>query len=100
MSCSKILRYSPGCGVITALVPDITFKISGTSAEASSNSFVPIDCKPVINVAKATGLAVVIPIPMAAASGFFGRLDKSQLAERVVNSSVDKGKAIIFGECD
>jgi hypothetical protein len=51
-------------------------------------------------VVKAAELVIVIPIPNAAASGFFGRLDNNHLAERVVNSSVDKGKAIIFGECD
>ena len=60
----------------------------------------PIDCKPIISLAKADGLSIVIPIPMGAASGFFGRLDKSQLAEPVVNWSVDNGKAIIFGDCD
>lgn len=53
-----------------------------------------------MNTANALGLAIVIPIPMAAASGLSGRLDNSRFAEPTVNSSVDNGKAIIFGDCD
>lgn len=80
------------------LVPVISFRISGIRAEASNNNFVSIPFNRLISDFSASGLAIVIPIPIAAEWGFFGSIEVSLFAEPKVNLSSEVGSTIKFGE--
>lgn len=80
------------------LVPVISFKISGIRAEASNNNFVSIPLNRLMSDFSASGLAIVIPIPIAAEWGFFGSIEISLFAAPNVNLSSDVGRTIKLGE--
>src|SRR5919107_4175024 len=81
-------------------VPHISLRTVGIRDEASSSNLVPSLFRLLINECNASCRATVIPIPIAAAWGFFGIIAISRLAEPVVNLSSDIGNAIIFGAKD
>src|SRR5690242_15777355 len=81
-------------------VPDISCNTSGIRADASNSNFIPSLLSPLINASNASGFAILIPIPIAAVSGFFGVVDKILLADPTVNLPSGKGNAIIFAEAD
>src|SRR6185437_8186232 len=80
------------------LVPDISCKTSGIRAEASNNNFVPPLFSCLINATIASGFAILIPIPIAAVSCFFGVIATILLADPTVNLSSGNGSAMMFGE--
>src|ERR671933_175708 len=98
LSPEKIRLYSPTCGVIIVLVPEISFKTLGMRAEASNNNFVPSFFNCLISESNASDFAILIPIPIAALSAFFGIVLINLLTDPAVSLSSGIGKAIIFGE--
>lgn len=78
--------------------PAIVSKIFGIRAEASNNNLVPLSISLFMSNVNASGLAIVIPIPIAAECGVFGNIPRSLFVEPTVRRSAGIGRAIIFGE--
>jgi hypothetical protein len=79
-------------------VSAISSNTAGIRAEASSSNRVPFSLSLLISDFNASGLAIVIPIPMAAEFGLFGSIEVNLLAEPRVNLSSDMGSTIAFGD--
>src|ERR671925_351505 len=79
-------------------VSAISSNTAGTRAEASSSNRVPFSLSLLISDFSASGLAIVIPIPIAAEWGFFGSIEISLFAAPNVNLSSDVGSTIKLGE--
>jgi hypothetical protein len=72
--------------------------IAGTKADASNTIFVPFSSSHFRRRFNASGLDIVIPIPIAAELGFFGSKVPSRFAAPTVNLSSGNGRTIAFGD--